>query len=256
MKDTQLALPERQLPANPEPSVAQILSAAVQGGVTAENVAVVKELLAMQKEIREDESKRAFARDFVALQAAIPAMEKSKEVKNKDGSHRFAYAPFEEIMDAVKPLAQEHNFGITFDTETVERSITVHCILIHSSGHEKRNKQTVRIGSGPPGSSEAQADGAATSYAKRFALCAALNITIETDREEARGGDAITEEEAAELEKGVTETGIAPVKFLKWLGVVPKDAPEDTTDVWPADYRKIPAARLEEAREQIRKRRK
>lgn len=248
MKEQLATIPNQSV----EPSVAQILSAAVQGGVTAENVAVVKELLAMQKEIREDESKRDFARDFVALQRAIPAMEASKNVKNKDGSHRFSYAPFEEIMADVKPLAHAHNFGITFDTETHDRSVTVHCILIHASGHEKRNKQTVRIGSGPPGSSEAQADGAATSYAKRFALCAALNITIETDREEAGAGEAITEAEAEELEAGVSETGIDPLKFLKWLKAIPQDAEE----FWPADFRKITAERLEEAREQIAKRRK
>lgn len=234
--ESQLALPQAQ------PSTAQLIGAVIDRGITADSVNVVERLVALRRDEQAHEAEREFVRDFVALQADIPAMEASKAVKNNDGTHRYNFAPFEEIMKEVKPLLHRHNFAVTFDNETVDGRVIVTCTLMHVSGHSRKNRHGARIGKGPPGSSEAQAEGAASSYAKRFALCSALNITIETDTDARDVSDNITAEEAEELQAGVEETGIDAPKFLAWLKA--------------SEFTNIPSNRLEEAREQIKKRRK
>lgn len=243
-KDTQQLALQPQAPLAVAPSIPQILSAAVQGGITRENVEVVKELIAMQKDLQEQESKRDFARDFVALQSECKAVKASKIVPNDDGSKRYAYAPYEAIMEEVKPLLEKHNFAISFDTDLADGRVIVTCKLMHGGGHTVPSKFACRIGKGPPKSSEAQGDGAATTYAKRFALCAALNIVVDTDTDAQDAtviGEFVTLEQAEFLQAEVRGTKAHEPNFLKWLGA--------------ASYDQIPADRYEEAAAQLKKRR-
>lgn len=164
-------------------SVAQILQAAVSGGVNAENVAVVKELVALQERMDAREAEKAFARAFNALQMEMPPIMAMKPVLNRDKTLRYKFAPYEDIHEQVKPLLLKHGFTVSFTMSIAEGRVTQTCTLMHVDGHSRANSSTVRIGSGPPGSTETQADGAASTYAKRFAFCDALNIVIEKDND-------------------------------------------------------------------------
>jgi hypothetical protein len=84
-----------------------------------------------------------------------------------------------------------------------------------------------RVGGGPPGSSEAQGDGAASTYAKRFALCGALNIVIERDTDGApdarKEGAPITDDQALYLRDLAKQIRAAKLPFdeeafLKYAG--------------------------------------
>lgn len=225
-----------------EPSIPQILAAAVQGGITKENVEVVKELVAMQKQMRDEEAQRDFAAAFAKLQAECAPVKASKAVPGNDGTIRYCYAPYEAIMKEVAPLLKTHGFAVTFDTDIVEGRVIATCTLMHTSGHSKSNKFAARIGSGPPKASEAQSDGAATTYAKRFALCAALNIVVEGIDNDAKGQDLepITEQESVELQEWCEQTGADKAKFLKFAGV--------------SKFADIPRSKLPELKEILRRR--
>jgi hypothetical protein len=192
MKDTALTIPESQPLATREPSIGLILSEAIKGGISKENVEVVKELIAMQRQMRAEEAQRDFAAAFAKLQAECAPVKASKQVPDNSGGVRYTYAPYEEVMRQVTPLLREHGFAVTFDTDILDGRVIATCTLIHIGGHSRSNKFACRIGSGPPKSSEAQGDGAATTYAKRFALCAALNIVVETDSDARNEGDTGT----------------------------------------------------------------
>lgn len=202
----------------PEPTVAEILQGVVKGGVTVENVAAVKEVVALYERMEDKKAERQFATDFNALQSEIKSVKATKPVPNNDGSVRYKYAPFEEIMEQVRPMLEKHHFTVTFSTDYLEGRLVKSCTLQHVGGHSKTNKFAVRIGSGPPKSNESQADGAASTYAKRFALCDALNIVIETDSDARADGGAITKEQAEELERRVAETNSNKAAFLKLAG--------------------------------------
>lgn len=220
---TQLAIPESnqvQL-ASREPSTGELLSAVITQGITADSVGVMERLCALREREQARAAERDYAAAFAKLQAECEPVKASKAVPDNAGNIRYTYAPYEEIMRQVSPLLRDHGFAITFDTDIADGRVIATCTLMHTSGHSRSNKFACRIGSGPPKASEAQGDGAATTYAKRFALCAALNIVVEQDTDAGNEGAAITAEQAQSLKDRCMAT--KPVtdlfKFLKLAGV-------------------------------------
>jgi hypothetical protein len=76
----------------------------------------------------------------------------------------------------------------------------------------------VRCGSGPSGTTEAQADSAATTTAKRLALCDVCGIVVRK-RDDARfDGEIITAIEAADLQRRIMEvSGGNQDQVKRWL---------------------------------------
>lgn len=213
--------------ARPVPTVADMLQAVIEKGVTQENVAAVGEIVKLYERMEDKKAERAFAEAFVALQGEMPAVKAVQPVPNRDGTLRYKFAPYEEIMDQVAPMLKKHGFTVTFSTDFAEGRLIKTCTLQHVGGHSKENKFAVRIGSGPPGATETQADGAASTYAKRFALCDALNIVLDKDVDARAEGAAITPEQADELERRVALTNSNREAFLKFAGAKSyKEIPE------------------------------
>lgn len=123
-------------------------------------------------------------------------------------------------MKQVGPLLQKHGFTISFSNDFKEGRLIETCTLTHKGGAKRSNQFAVRIGKGPPASTETQADGAAATYAKRFALCDALNIVVERMDDDARSeGHQITSQQAEELQRRVMDTESNELAFLKLAGV-------------------------------------
>lgn len=220
---------------SPDPLMSVLQSIAGSERITPESVEVAERVLAMMERQRKAEAEQGFARAFAALQAETPSIKAQKEIPDKQGNIKYTYAPFDAIMREVRPLLTKHGFAVTFDTEFADGRTVVTCTLMHTSGHSRANKFSARVHA-PPQCSDAQADGSTVTYAKRYALCAALNIVIGDDND---GADArhtaapIDPQTAADLEIECEELSIDKAKFLKWLGVTRfEDIPEDRmTDV-------------------------
>lgn len=204
--------------ARPLPTPADMLQAVIEKGVTQENVAAVEQIVKLYERMQDRDAEKAFAQAFNALQTEMKSVQATRAVPNNDGTIRYRFAPYELIMEQVRPMLEKHGFTVTFSTDFADGRMIKSCTLQHIGGHSKTNKFAVRIGSGPPKASEAQADGAASTYAKRFALCDALNITIETDSDARAEGAPITPEQADELERRVAETNSNRSAFLKLAG--------------------------------------
>lgn len=210
-----------ELALTPEPSASQILAAVVSGGVTKENVSVVAEIIKMQREIRAEEAARDFATALAGLQGEMPAVVAEKPVMNaedKGGGVRYVFAPFEDIMKQLRPFLLKYGFTVRFTQKLTETTMVAVCKLTHTSGHSEENEFAIRRGKGPPGSSEAQADGSNSTYAKRYALCNALNIVITKDDDAGARGASITAEQAADLRRRVVTTKANQDKFLEAAG--------------------------------------
>jgi hypothetical protein len=200
------------------PSVGHMLQAVIEKGVTSENVAAIEKLVGLYERMEDRNAEKQFAQAFVDLQAEMRGVKAMKPVPNNDGTVRYTFAPFEEIMEEVGPRLKAHGFIVTFSTDFADGRLVKSCTLQHIGGHSKTNKFAVRIGKGPPGSSESQQDGAASTYAKRFALCDALNIVIEKDNDARAEGGAVTKEQADELERRIKMVNGDVEKFLKVAG--------------------------------------
>ena len=195
--------------------IAPMLQAITTAGVTAENVTALEKLLDVYERMENKRAEREFAAAFAALQESIPNVVARKPVPTKDGSIKFVFAPYEDIMDVVKPLLAKHGFSVSHSCVIAEGRATATCIITHAGGHERRNSFSARIGSGPPGCNEAQADESARSLARRVALCDALNIVIEKESDARNEGDTISQECADDLQRRVRALGGDEAKFLK-----------------------------------------
>lgn len=202
-----------------DPSVGQMLQAVIDKGISSENVAAFERLIGLHERMQDRQAEKEFAAAFVALQSEMPHIQAMRPVPDKHGTVKYLFAPYEDIMAQVGPHLLKHGFTISFSTEYDENGRLVKlCTLMHTGGHSKQTKFSVRVGQGPPGSNDTQADGAASTYAKRYAMCEALNITIDRDKDANAEGDSITPEQAASLRQRVHDTGSDEARFLKYAG--------------------------------------
>lgn len=214
-----------------EPSIGLMLESVIKQGITTDNVSALDKLCDLYERMESKRAEREFNAAFANLQSKMPQIAATKPVPNRDGTIRYRFAPFEEIMAQVQPFMTENGFSVSFDTKFGDGRLAVTCTLRHISGHSQSNEFAVRIGQGPPGSTETQADGAAKTYAKRGALSDCLNIVVDKDEDARLIGKPISIDQAAELRQRVREIGANEEAFLKFAGAAHYEAiSEDRLD--------------------------
>lgn len=196
--------------------------------IDSEKLKVMKELLAMDAE-------RKFNAAFVALQSELPTIQGVRPVTTKTGELKFKYANFDDIDEIVRPICLRHGFSYSFRETGMENGrVTVAMTLQHIGGHSREIPCSVRIGSGPPGASESQADMSGHAYAQRGAIESGLALRIVGQKEDAGvTSGVITDAQADELERRVALLNQPHDKFLKWLG--------------SSSYKQIPASKYDQA---------
>ena len=217
--DQQVADAKQPLALSPADRVVSMMERVLDGGITADNVAAFKVLTEVFERQEDRRAESLFAAAFVALQHEIPKVQATKPVPDKFGVAKYYFAPFEEIDEQLRPLALKHGFTYSFAEGPAGQpgKITKTCCVQHIAGHKRSNSYSVRIGNGPPGATESQADASAHSYAKRGALCDAFSIVVKGLDNDARNlGATITAEQAEALRKRVLATGSDVASFLKY----------------------------------------
>lgn len=189
-------------------------------------------LLQMQRQVKADHAREAFAAALAAMQPNLPVItEKGRiEVREKDAQggrtgalkQSTSYARWEDINEAIKPVLAEHGFALSFRTGVAaDGKLTVTGILSHRQGHQEET--TIALPHDSTGSKNAvQAVGSSTSYGKRYTASALLNITSrgEDDDGQAGGvGATITEEQAMEIRERLEACNARIPVFCQYLGV-------------------------------------
>ena len=155
----------------------------------------MERLLSMKERIDKEESSRQFNADMASMQIEMPS------VAERGTGHNIKYATFEDINDVAKPIMSKYGFAISFKVIDVEKGARVTGLLLHRSGHREETEMT--FPSDTSGAKNAvQALGSSISYAKRYIMCAMLNITTrgEDDNGFAAVPDAtVSFSQAAEL---------------------------------------------------------
>jgi len=177
----------------------------------------------------------------------MPAVQALVPVPDKDGNAKFYFAPYEEIMRQVRPLLVRHGFAVMFDSDFKEGKdakdtrLAMRCKLMHKGGHSTTTTSMHRVGA-VYGANDAQNDGATATFAKRYALCSALNIVVEKDTDGRTDSQAVTFEQAAYLKEMVKDTKSNEAAFLKYAGA--------------GDYEHIPADRYDVLARELHKKKK
>lgn len=213
--ESQLALQPQQQ----QPSVAGMLQAVIDKGVTSENVTALEQLVGLYERLEAKNAEKAFNAAFVALQGEMPTIVAQSVIPN-----RGKYERFEDVMNVLKPLLIKNGFAVSFEQLADDKRIKVTCHLRHVGGHSQATSFAVRLGG--KADSETQADCKASTTAKRNALLQALNIVIRQDclqdeddaHNEGSPSGAVTQEDADALRDWVEAVGGDRTAFLEHAG--------------------------------------
>ena len=130
----------------------------------------MERLLSMKERIDKEENSRQFNADMASMQIEMPS------IAERGNGHNIKYATFEDINDVAKPIMSKYGFAVSFKVVETEKGVRVTGLLLHRSGHREETEMT--FPSDTSGSKNAvQALGSSISYAKRYIMCAMLNIT-------------------------------------------------------------------------------
>jgi hypothetical protein len=207
------------------PTSLEILDAAVRGGVTSENVAVVKEIIAMRREELAHESKAKFNRAFFELRRELSQLDfyADKAAKTESGQIAYRYCSEKELASGLEPVLFKHGFTMLFgQRDENERTVAI-ITLIHADGHEETREYSVRSGATNRMKDATAADTGATTSAWRHLVIKmfGLKSRIREEDDPRNLGETnakVTSAQAEELERRVNLLNSNVAAFLKLAG--------------------------------------
>ncbi len=216
--------------AAPVPQAITILEKAIQGGVTQENVAVVKELIAMAREQRAEDAKAAFAKAFFQLRKNMPNLHADKEARNRAGEVTFVYCSEEEISKMLEPHLMAYGFAMLFGQSEADGRVSVNVTLMHEAGHQETREYTVRAGAPNAMKDAAMCDTGAATTAWRHLMSKwfGLKSRIQQNQDVRNEGEKINADKVAFLVEQVRDLGGNAEASLKEVAGVQRfeDVPE------------------------------
>ena len=99
--------------------------------------------------------------------------------KDKSG-YGYKYADLAQILDVVRPLLAKHGLSVVQMPGKSDSGVTVSTMVLHSSGQWVKSETQLPMDTAAK-MSAAQAAGSVITYARRYALAAALGIAQEDD---------------------------------------------------------------------------
>lgn len=194
------------------------------------DVAKMRELLTLQKEILADRAKAEYKAAMSQLQSKLPTLGRGGRIEVRDKQTNEVksstpYAKYEDIMDVVGPMLTEHGFAVSFDSQPAAAPAghtTFFCELSHCGGHSEIKQITLPIDAsgfknGPQGV------GSIVSYAQRY-LLTKMHLNIRTRGEDQDGQliEPISEEQVnwiVDAEAYLEFTPAQESQVLTWMKV-------------------------------------
>jgi hypothetical protein len=145
--------------------------------------------------------------------AACQLANPGKTSKVNAGPKSYWFAPLPEILDAARPILGAHKLAIRFPTTPHEGSLLVTCEVIYQDG------TVVSASTVPcPLNANMQTLGSGMTYARRYALLAALGIAADDDDDgEATTRPAPQPQRPAMPRPEPAKARPLPPEFLEWL---------------------------------------
>lgn len=200
-------------------SIMDLITQAVQGGA---DMATVRELKDMAKELAQDEAQRDFN---TAMGQAQSEMGRVAADANNPQT-RSKYATYAALDKALRPVYTKHGFAISFDTGdgAPDGHIRVLAYVTHSGGFTRTYRADMpNDGKGAKGGdvmTKTHASGAAMSYGMRYLLKMIFNVAVgEDDTDGNVTGETITEQQRDDLLALIGEVGGSPDVFCKYFKI-------------------------------------
>jgi hypothetical protein len=231
--------------------LAIIASAAANPNV---DVAKMKELLAMQREIATEQARMAFTEAFIAMKLPTIRRDGRIEIEGRHGKKGGAmrYATFENINSVIEPILRQHGFAMWFEPDIGEDGkIVMRGHLDHIRGHGKSCAISLPLETSGA-KNNVQGVGSSISYGKRYAAIALLNIVSHAPEDQDLDGNAppsefVTDEQLDQLVKACEVVSAPQDKLVAYLNSKrPKGHPELDA------LARLPASRFQEALDTIK----
>jgi hypothetical protein len=179
------------------------------------DVAKMQQLMELKREWDKDRAAEAYAAAISEFQRKCPQIHKGRKPQSGPS---YSYASYDDVMVVAAPLLAECGIAVTFSQEQIDKSLRVTCRLRVGTHYEDH---TFTVPVPDMRVNDTQKFGAALSYAKRYAICGALNIVTTAEDTDACNlhADTITEEQAIQLQEWIDSTGADKAKFLAYLKV-------------------------------------
>ena len=219
------------LPAPVAHTPMQLIETLVANGGDVEKL---ERLMALQERWERNESVRDYHAALAAFQSECPIVHKGREAAF-GGKHVYSYASLDDIMRAIRPSLDKHGLTIKFSAKIDGGMMTVEC-TIRKGIHCEVSSTTLPVPSDMR-VNETQKMAAALSYAKRYALCAALNIVV-SDEDTDGGGMVKTVDQAQFAALDDLFSQLPQTRRDKFLAIYG----------W-GDLSEVPAARFDEIRD-------
>jgi hypothetical protein len=174
-----------------------ILERLIDKGV---DVDKLKPMMDMVQEYNRNRAAEDFATAITKFQELMPPVEKTNPVfgKNRDAGPQYHFASLSDILEMAQPHLSACRIVVTFDSESVQAGLKVVC-RVRVGTHVEQTTFTLPMPT-IPNANGSQIAGAALQYAKRYAMCAALNIrTKGEDNDAADQAELLTDEQVAVL---------------------------------------------------------
>jgi hypothetical protein len=198
------------------------------------DIAKMRELMAMRKEVLSDRARVAYSAALSAMQLELPVIGRRGTIELSTSKPNPKYALWEDINEAIKPVLAKHGFALSFRIGKEADRVVVTGILSHAEGHAEETTMSLPVDNGP-GRNAVQSVGSSTSYGKRYTASALLNLTSRGEDDDGKAADntPITEAQLQELIALADDVGADKIKFCKYLKV--------------AALAEVPARRFQEA---------
>jgi hypothetical protein len=198
-----------------------LLQTAIERGMNPDQLG---KLMDMADRWEAAQAAKAFAAAVTAFQAELPEVIK-RRTGGKDGA--YTYAAFEDIMEVAGPVLARHRIVVTFSTDDLPNNRLKIVCRVRVGVHVEETAFVIpvpgRIG-GENTTNETQRQGAALSYGKRYCFCAALNVVVaREDNDAATLFQLVTPNELAQLKAMAKERDVNIPGFMKRLKVESDD---------------------------------
>ncbi|MGJ4928121.1 ERF family protein [Bradyrhizobium sp. HKCCYLS2038] len=204
----------------------------VRAAMATGNVEMLREAVALAKELDAIAARKAFDRAMSEAKAHIPVIRKNRRVafeSRKGGANTdYAHEDMAEIARTVDPILGEHGLSYRFRVSSkIGEPVSVTCIVTHRDGHYEET--TLDAGRDDSGNKNAiQGVGSTITYLQRYSLKAALGLAASAD-DDSRATEAadeppayaplpgsITDEQAAYLREALEAKGASERAFIQF----------------------------------------
>lgn len=174
----------------------QLITMAVRQGA---DMAYIRELVQLRRELKVDAAKEAFAAAFAGFRDEAVRVQKNK-MRTQGPLTGQAYADLSAFILAATPALSKHGLGVRHEISRDDAdSLEVTCLMTHALGHVERVTLSGPIDTGP-GRNTIQARESTVTYLKRSTFKLITGMSEEGDDDDGLKSQALEKAEQAKAD--------------------------------------------------------